>query len=158
MNITNETQTACPLCGCNCDAQAATLHTNNDATSHIAAFLKEARRWKRDEPFYWLATTEEISDTNYRADLKRAIAQENIGERDWLTACADTLLKVDMNYGRIWRPMEPYPIPFVDDVIPNDRYMRDFMRSETCEFPERDKLLDLNFRVNAPEIASSFGR
>lgn len=157
MNITN-TQPACPLCGCQKTAQEFELRYPLDVTGHIAAVLQEASSWKHGEPFYWLASDAEISDLGYRADLKEAVAGTNIGEREWLTKCADALLRVDMEDGKIWRPMEPYPIPFVDEVIPTDRYMRDFMRSDQCEYPERDKLIDLYFRVFAPEIARRFGK
>jgi len=158
MNITTNTQAACPLCGCHQSAQTFELRIRNQPSCHIAAFLQQVTSWNSKEPFYWLATTEEISDLAYRADLKEAVAGQNIGEREWLTALADALLQAFLNNGRIWRPMEPYPTPFVDDVIPNDRYMRDFMRSNQCEYPERDKLIDLYFRIMAPDIARRFGK
>ena len=157
MNITTEDQKACALYGCQQTAQTFKLRTRHAPSGHIAAFLHQAALWNNKEPFYWLATTQEISDPAYRADLKEAVAGQNIGEREWLTALADALLKVDMQNGRIWRPMEQYHIPFVDEIIPNDRYMRDFMGSDHCEYSERDKLIDLFFRIFAPDIARRFG-
>lgn len=109
-------------------------------------------------PRYYLAKTSEITDMRYRARLKLAVENLDIGQRDWLTAIQDCLLHVDMQSGEIWVPTEPYPIPLADDVISGERYIRDFLRSETCDFAERDKLIDLYFRIMHPRIARHFKR
>jgi hypothetical protein len=113
---------------------------------------------KQQAKRHYLATNAEIHNPHYRAKLKIAVDNIGIGQRDWLTAIQDACLHVDMQGDEIWVPAEVYPIPLVDDVIAGERYIRDFMRSEACEFPERDKLIDLYFRIMHPQIARHFGR
>ena len=107
---------------------------------------------------HYLATTAQISDPHYRAKLKLAVRNLPIGQRDWLTAIQDAGLHVDMQGGEVWVPEEPYPFPLADDVIPSERYIRDFLRSEVCEHPSRDKLIDLYFRILHPRVARHFDR
>ena len=112
------------------------------------------------EHVVFVATDEELRRPSYRERLKLAVRNVDIGQRDWPTAIQDMLLYADMcgiefrySFGKL------YPIPLVDDIWNgNERYVREFLASTRCVYPERDRLFDLFFRVKAPEIARHFGR
>jgi hypothetical protein len=156
MNI-NTNRTTRTYCTCaiseltNGGLRSLTPTCCRDCSGSIGDLVTDA-----DKPPYWMATTEQISDAEYRAHLKAAVLQTDIGEREWMTAAQDALLHVDLKDRQIWRPPELYPIPLADDVLVDERYIRQFIKSEACIYPERDKLIDLYFRILASEIAKDF--
>lgn len=95
----------------------------------------------------------------YRNRLKIAVLNTRIGQRDWPTAIQDAMLKAYLSGAQILTNAgEPFEIPLVDDVWGNERYVREFLASEGCMYPEKDRLLDLFFRLEMPDIARHFGR
>lgn len=106
-----------------------------------------------------VATNEELRRTSYRNRLKLAVRNTGIGQRDWPTAVQDALLHADMRDIKLrYASGESFATPLVDDVWRNERYVRVFLASEACESPAKDRLIDLYFRVEMPDIARHFGR
>ena len=111
-----------------------------------------------NERFIIAATDEELDHAVYRYFLKFAVRNADISQREWPTAIQDKFLEAD-GLGLEYRTAcgKPFPIPLVDDVWGNERYVREFLASEACEFPEKDRLIDLYYRTNLA-IALLFGR
>ena len=106
-----------------------------------------------------VATDEELRQPSYRNRLKLAVRNTGIGQRDWPTAIQDAFLRADMRGVRFqYASGEYFPIPLIDDVWLNERYVREFLASRKCAFPDKDRLIDLYFRVEMPNIARHFGR
>ena len=106
-----------------------------------------------------VATDDELKSTSYRNRLKLAVRNTGIGGREFPTAIQHMFLRADMRGIEFrYATEERFPIPLVDDVWCNERYVRVFLASEVCEFPEKDRLIDLFFRVEMPNIARHFGR
>lgn len=99
-----------------------------------------------------LDTTAQISDPVCRARLKIAALNIGISHREWPTAIQDMLMQLDLDGTEIWTQPERVPIPLIDDIWKSERYVRDFLASETCEYPERGKWLLLYFKVMKPRI------
>ncbi len=95
-----------------------------------------------------VATDKELIDPAYRHLLKFAVRNSGISQREWPTAIQDMFLEAD-GLGFEYRTVsgEPYPIPLVDDIWGDERYIRDFLAAEVCEHPEKDRLIDLYFRT-----------
>lgn len=107
---------------------------------------------------YTVASDEELRSPSYRGRLKMAVLSLDIGQRDWPTEIQDMFLKED-GKGTAYRyPPRPFEVPLVDDVWGDERYVRMFLHEQTCVSPEKDRLLDLYFRVRYPMIARHFGR
>ena len=106
-----------------------------------------------------VATDEELRRPSYRNRLKLAVRNTGIGQRDWPTAIQDMFMHADMRGIQFRRASgKPFPIPLIDDVWCNERYVREFLASEACTYPEKDLLIDLYFRVKFPSVARHFGR
>ena len=106
-----------------------------------------------------VATDEELRRPSYRNRLKLAVRNTGIGQREWPTAIQDMFLSADgRGIGFRYICGKSFPVPLVDDVWDNERYVREFLASEVCEYPEKDRLIDLYFRVMMPDIARHFGR
>ena len=106
-----------------------------------------------------VATDEELRRPSYRNRLKLAVRNTGIGQRDWPTKIQNMFLRADMRDTVFqYESKEPFPIPLVDDLWRNERYVREFLASRECEYPQKDRLIDLYFRVEMPEIAKHFGR
>ena len=107
-----------------------------------------------------VATLEQLQSTPYRRRLKMAVENTGNGQREWPTAIQDALLHADRrNIGLYYTSGQRFIIPLVDDVWnDNERYMREFMASEECVYPERDRLIDLYFRIMMPDVARHFER
>jgi len=107
-----------------------------------------------------VATLEELQSVSYRRRLKMAVINTSFGQREWPTAIQDALLYVDRNHiGLYFANGEPFPIPLVDDVWnDNERYIREFLASERCLYPARDRLIVLYFQIMMPEVARHFGK
>lgn len=106
-----------------------------------------------------VATNEELERTSYRNRLKMAVRNTGFSHREWPTHVQDGMLhaylkKIDLRYasGKV------FDISLVDDVWRNERYIREFLKSEDCKYPEKDRLVDLYFRIMHPDIARHFGR
>lgn len=100
-----------------------------------------------------VATLEELYSVPYRNHIKAEVARTGFSQRDWPTKIQDALLYADRHNIGLY---ERFPIPLVDDVWnDNERYMREFMASEECLYPERDRLIDLYFRLM---MQDHFGR
>lgn len=109
-------------------------------------------------PKLFLASIAQLKRSSYFLRLQTAVRNSGISERDWPTVIQDTLLHLDMRGARIFTAPEPYPTPLVDDVWKSERYIGDFLAASSCKYPDRDRLIDLYFRVNAPQIAKHFDR
>ena len=107
-----------------------------------------------------VASDAELCSRSYRNRLKMAVRNTGRGQRDWPTSIQDALLYADMKGIELRYPCGArFAIPLVDDVWNgNERYVREFLASETCKFPEKDRLIDLYFRVMMPDIARHFSR
>ena len=105
-----------------------------------------------------LATTAQLRSPTYRAHLKLAAANCGVSDRDFATLVQDMLLHVDMQDGEIWTSPERVDIPLIDLEWGDARYLRRFLASEVCENPNKDRWIDLYFRVMHPDIARHFGR
>lgn len=107
-----------------------------------------------------VATDEELRRPSYRNRLKLAVRNIGIGQRDWATEIQNMFLRADMRGIKFRRACgKPFQIPLVDDVwAGNERYVRQFLASKPCQCPEKDRLIDLFFRVTAPDVARHFGR
>ena len=107
----------------------------------------------------FVATDAKLDKKSYRNRLKMAVLNTGIGQRDWPTAIQDMFLYADMKGIDIRDTSEKrIEIPLVDDVWNNERYIREFLASERCVHPEKDRLIDLYFRVMMPDIARHFDR
>lgn len=106
-----------------------------------------------------VAPDEDLRRPSYRNRLKLAVRNIGIGQRDWPTEIQNMFLRADRR-GTVFQyeSKAPFPIPLVDDVWRNERYVREFLASEECEYPQKDRLIDLYFRVEMPNIARHFGR
>ncbi len=105
-----------------------------------------------------LATTAQINDPVYRARLKLVWRNLDISPRVAPTELQDAMMWFDLSGGQFWLPSERYYVPLVDDVFPNERYLRDFLNSDHCINAEADKLLDLFVRLKYPRIARHFDK
>lgn len=121
----------------------------------------------------FVASDAELEDRKYRERLKAAVCREVlhpriagegrhgeiIGQREWPTAIQDAMLYACI-YGinLLYVTDEEFEVPLVDDVWKNERYVRVFLDSEQCKHPEKDRLIDLYFRIMRPEIAQTFGQ
>lgn len=106
-----------------------------------------------------VATDDELQRNSYRNRMKVAVQNVDIGSREWPTEIQNMFLYVDMRGIKLrYANGKPFAIPLVDDVWKNERYVRLFLESDFCEFPEKDRLIDLYFRVTYPDIARHFGR
>lgn len=99
-----------------------------------------------------LDTTAQVSEAACRARLKIAASNSGISDREWPTAIQDMLMYLDANGIEIWTQPERLPIPLIDDIWKSERYVREFLASDDCEHPERDKWLLLYFKVMQPRI------
>ncbi|MDX8353973.1 hypothetical protein [Cognatiyoonia sp. IB215182] len=99
-----------------------------------------------------LDTTARVSDPICRARLKIAASNIGISDREWPTEIQNMLMQLDHENVEIWTQPERMPVPLIDDVWKSERYVRDFLASETCEYPERDRWLLLYFKVMMPRI------
>lgn len=105
------------------------------------------------------ASDEQLQDLIYRARMKLAVANQGLPQRDWPDAIADMFRDADREGLRFQYAPVAYEVPLVDDVWnDNERYIRDFLASERCVHPERDRLIQLYFAVRHPRIARHFGR
>lgn len=106
-----------------------------------------------------VATDEELNSPPYFKRLQMAVRNSGIGERDWPTAIQHSLMIADMR-GTVFQyaTREHFPIPLVDDVWGNERYVREFLVFGECKYPAKDRLIDLFYRIEMPEIAKHFGR
>lgn len=106
----------------------------------------------------YVATTEKISDQNYRENLKQAVRDSEIGQREWPTEIQNSLLYAYLNgIVIVYASGKPFDWPLVDDVWGNnERYIREFLASTHCSYPARDSLIDLYFRIMEPELAVTF--
>ena len=104
------------------------------------------------EKFVFVATPEELQHKEYREHLQQQVLSVNISQRDWPTKIQDALLYADMASVQIWQRWDSPPL--VDDVWnDNERYIREFLASKECLYPERDRLIDLYFKLMLrPEI------
>lgn len=99
-----------------------------------------------------LDTTAQVTDPICRARLKVAARNIGISDREWPTEIQNMLMPLDYENVEIWTQPECLPVPLIDDVWKSERYVRGFLASETCEYPERDRWLLLYFRVMMPRI------
>lgn len=99
-----------------------------------------------------LDTTAQVSEPACLARLQLVVRNSGISDRDWPTEIQSMLLRLDLNDTEIWTQPERIPIPLIDDIWRSERYVRDFLASERCEFPERDRWLLLYYKVMKPEI------
>ena len=113
---------------------------------------------QKPAPKFTLATNAQLKNPPYCARLKLAVANMEISDREWPTEIQDMLLQVDMQNGQIWTAPEQVAIPLIDDVWGDERFVRRFLASETCEHPDKVRWLDLYFRVKHPRVARHFGR
>ena len=106
-----------------------------------------------------VAKDEDLRRRSYFLRLQLAVRNAGISDREWPTVIQDMFLRADMR-GTVFQyeSKEPFPIPLVDDVWRNERYVREFLASGECEYPQKDRLIDLYFRVEMPNIARHFGR
>lgn len=102
-----------------------------------------------------LASTSELCDPFYRNRLKMAVRNAGMSQREWPTGIQDKLLHADMKEIELRYPCgAEFPIPLVDNVWNgNERYVREFLASETCEYPEKDRLIDLYFWLTMLDIS-----
>ena len=105
-----------------------------------------------------LATTAQINDPVYRARLQLVWRNLDISPRTAPTKIQDEMMWFDLSGRQFWLPSERYFVPLVDDIFPNERYLRDFLSSDHCLNPEADKLLDLFVRLKYPRIARHFDK
>lgn len=107
-----------------------------------------------------VASNTELHSLPYRNRLKLAVRNTGIAHRVWPDAIQDMFLHVDRNNMELVYPNgDAFLIPLVDDVWDNhERYVRDFLQSECCVHPRRDRLIDLYFRVMQPDVARHFGK
>lgn len=107
-----------------------------------------------------VATNIELDNQVYRRRLTIAVQNTATGQRDWPTVIQDMLLYADMKGITIRYSFgKPFRIPLVDDVWnDNERYIREFLASTRCEYPDKDRLIDLYFRVMMPDVARHFSR
>ena len=113
----------------------------------------------RERRIVTVATDEELRRPSYRNRLRLAVRNTGIGQRDWPTAIQDMFLHADLQGVEFqYANGERFDIPLVDDVWRNERYVREFLASEVCEHPQKDRLIDLVFRVEMPDVARHFGR
>ena len=105
------------------------------------------------------ATDEELKSPPYFKRLQLAVRNTDLGERDWPTAIQHSLMIADMR-GTVFQyaTREHFPIPLIDDVWGNERYVREFLAFDECKYPAKDRLIDIFFRIEMPEIARHFGR
>ena len=107
-----------------------------------------------------VATDEELGKKSYRNRLKLAVYNAGIGQREWPTMIQDAMLRacieeIELRYAN----GREFVIPLVDDVWEgNERYVREFLVSRECIHPEKDRLIDLYFRIMMPDVARHFGR
>ena len=99
-----------------------------------------------------LDTTAQVSKPACHARLQIAVRNSGISDREWPTEIQNMLLRLDMTDSEIWTQPEHVPTPLIDDIWKSERYVREFLASETCEHPERDKWLLLYFKVMKPRI------
>lgn len=99
-----------------------------------------------------LDTTAQVSDPVCHARLKIAVRNSGIGDREFPTAIQDMLLRLYLSGTEIWTQPERLHVPLIGDIWKSERYVREFLASETCEYPERDKWLLLYFKVMKPRI------
>lgn len=107
-----------------------------------------------------VASNQELRSLPYRNRLKLAVRNTGIAHRTWPDAIQDMFLHVDRHDIKLVYPNgDEFDIPLVDDVWDdNERYVRDFLKSECCLHIKRDRLIDLYFRVMQPDVARHFGK
>lgn len=113
---------------------------------------------KNPAPKFTLATNAQLKNPSYYARLKLSVANMDISDREWPTAIQDMLLQIDMQDGQIWTAPEQVKIPLIDCVWRDERFVRRFLASETCEHQDKVRWLDLYVRVKHPRIARHFDR
>lgn len=105
-----------------------------------------------------LASNAQLKNEHRRKRMQLAVRNSGIGSREWMTVIQHALLQIYLQGGVIQTAPEPYPIPLVDDLISNERFIRDFLKAETCEHIEHERLIDLYFMVMEPHIYRHFDR
>lgn len=98
----------------------------------------------RERRIVTVATDEELRLSSYRNRLKLAVRNTGIGQRDWPTAIQDMFLRADMQGIEFqYANGERFDIPLVDHVwCGNERFVREFLASDACKHPAKDRLLD----------------
>lgn len=64
----------------------------------------------------------------------------------------DMILRMYLRGIGIRTQPENLPYPLIDDIWKSDRYVRDFLASDTCEHPEKQKWLLLFYKMEKPHI------
>ena len=106
-----------------------------------------------------VATDAELQDLVARRRRKLAVRNTVISQRQFPTEIQDMFLKAYLLGITFQYAPAPFDIPFVDEVwADDDRFIGKFLSSDTCEFPEKERLIDLYFRVKMPDIARHFLR